>query len=62
MNDEFVICKVISTGSEDNAQVEYNLDFNKHQCSIENISLDEIKRLSVFLNGYLNNQKGGLNE
>lgn len=62
MNDEFVICKVISTGSEDNAQVEYNLDFNKHQYSIENISLDEIKRLSVFLNGYLNNQKGGLNE
>lgn len=59
MNDEFVICKVISTGSEDNAQVEYNLDFNKHQYSIENISLDEIKRLSVFLNGYLNNQKGG---
>lgn len=62
MNDEFVICKVISTGSEDNAQVEYNLDFNKHQYSIENISLDEIKRFSVFLNGYLNNQKGGLNE
>lgn len=59
MNDEFVICKVISTGSEDNVQVEYNLDFNKHQYSIENISLDEIKRLSVFLNGYLSNQEGG---
>ncbi|WP_044262579.1 hypothetical protein [Bacteroides timonensis] len=59
MNDEFVICKVISTGSEDNAQVEYNLDFNKHQYSIENISLDEIKRLSTFLNGYLSNQEGG---
>ena len=39
MNDEFVICQIISTGSEDNAQVEYNLDFNKHQCSIENISI-----------------------
>ena len=59
MNDEFVICKVIRTGSEDNAQVEYNLDFNKHQYSIENISLDEIKRLSTFLNGYLSNQEGG---
>ena len=59
MNDEFVICKVISTGSEDNAQVEYNLDFNKHQYSIENISLDEIDVVSVFLNGYLSNQEGG---
>lgn len=62
MNDEFVICKVISTGSEDNAQVEYNLDFNKHKNSIERISLDEIERLSAFLNGYLRNQKGDSNE
>lgn len=62
MNDEFVICKVINTGSEDNVQVEYNLEFNKHQDSIDQMSLDEIERLSVFLNGYLRNQKGGSNE
>lgn len=60
MNDEFVICKVVGAGSEGNVLVEYNLDFNKHQYSIENISLDEIERLSAFLSGYLNNQKGGV--
>ena len=62
MNDEFVICKISSIGSEDNNQVEYNLDFNRHQDSIDKMSIDEIERLSAFLNGYLNNRKGGKDE
>lgn len=62
MNDEFVISKTVSIGSEESSIVEYWLDFERHGMSIEEMSLDEIERLAIFLSEYVKREKGGDHE
>lgn len=59
MKDEFILVSETSVGSDGHRTIGYYLQFSTHQLAIDNMSLDEIERLSVFLNGYLKNQKGG---
>lgn len=58
MNDEFVIDKTSLTGSEGHELIKYYLEFNKHQDVIDNMSFDEIKRLSAFLSEYIKKEGG----
>lgn len=58
LTDEFAIDKTVITGSEGNELVMYYLEFNGDKDVITNLSFDEIKRLSAFLNEYIK-KKGG---
>nr|DAJ56299.1 MAG TPA: hypothetical protein [Caudoviricetes sp.] len=49
MNDEFIINKTVSTGSEGGSQTLYNLYLQNHDVEIEEMSMDEIIRLDAFL-------------
>lgn len=61
MNDEFIITKSITTGSEGSSQTCYLLSLMNKGIGIEELSKDEIIRLNIFLTAYLN-QEGGTNE
>lgn len=58
INDEFVINRTLIFGSEGGELVKYDLEFNKHQNVIDEMSFDELKRLSLFLNEYIKKEGG----
>lgn len=58
LTDEFAIDKTVITGSEGNELVIYYLEFNGGKDVITNLSFDEIKRLSAFLNEYIKKEGG----
>ena len=53
MIDEFQITEITITGSENTLIHHYNLHLERHRTELEDMSLDELKRLSVFLASYL---------
>lgn len=60
MNDEFMINKNVMVGSEGNSQTLYWLYLEKLGTEVPEMSFEEIKRLSVFLNKYIEiEEKGG---
>lgn len=58
MNDEFAMDKITIVGSEGNECVRFDLEFNYHQIVIDEMSFDELKRLSLFLNEYIKREGG----
>lgn len=58
IGDEFVIDKTKLVGSEGGELVKYYLEFNKERNLVVDLSFDELKRLSLFLNEYMKKEGG----
>lgn len=58
INDEFVIDKSTFVGSEGGELVKYYLEFHKERDLVVDLSFDELKRLSLFLNEYIKKEGG----
>lgn len=53
MNDEFQITEVTITGSQNSREHHYNLHLERHRIELENMNLDELKRLNAFLVSFI---------
>lgn len=60
ITDEIVIDRTLYVGSEGNRLVRYYLTFNRqHTDVIDNLTFDDLKKLSRFLNEYIKETEEG---
>ena len=60
MNDEFTVSKIVEIGSEGGMIEFYNLSLQKRDQEIEDMSSEELVRLSDFLQNYTAGMRKGV--
>lgn len=59
MNDEFTVTHVTEHGSEGGSLEFYNLLFGKKEIEVEELTIEELRRLGKFITDYCQRQEEG---